>query len=60
METSIRLAPLVAALGRPSNTEISGEAPAGPCFVRCISLLGGRVTIATTRRAVIFVGDGSR
>ena len=24
--------------GRP-NTEISGEAPVGPCFVRCISLL---------------------
>ena len=27
---------------RPLNTEISGEAPSWPCFVRCISLLGGR------------------
>ena len=26
---------------RPHNPEISGEAPFGPCFVRCISLFGG-------------------
>ena len=25
----------------PDNTEISGEARFGPCFVRCISLLSG-------------------
>ena len=45
---------------RPPNTEISGEAPVGPCFVRCISLFYGRVNHRSSGLQSGVLGDTSQ